>query len=340
VLFLLEEDGNQHLARVPVAGGAVERVVGGERDVSGFDVGGGGELAVLESEPQRPPEISAVAAGGALRRLTSVNDGFLAGIRLGKVERHRATSKDGTTVDWFLTLPPDAPERRKLPTILRIHGGPVGQFSTAFELEWQMLAAGGYAVLGANPRGSSGRGLAFSRAIWADWGHKDYEDLMAVVDQAVALGVADPERLGVGGWSYGGMMTNYVIAQTGRFQAAIAGAGAGNYMGNYGHDHYQYEYEAELGFPWKTADLWMKLSFPFFKAEAITTPTLFLGGELDWNVPLLNSEQMYEALRRLGRETELVVYPGESHSLKKPSYRKDRYERYLAWYGKHLMPGP
>ncbi len=121
-----------------------------------------------------------------------------------------------------------------MPTILRIHGGPVSQFSTAFSLEWQMLAAHGYAVVAANPRGSSGYGRAFSRAIWADWGNKDFEDVMAAVDGAVAMGVADPERLGVGGWSYGGILTNYVITKTGRFKAATSGASEVNYLANYG----------------------------------------------------------------------------------------------------------
>jgi len=123
-----------------------------------------------------------------------------------------------------------------------------------------------------------------------------------------------------------------VIAKTGRFKAAIAGAGAGLYLGNYGHDHYQRDWETELGLPWKTTALWLKLSSPFLQVEKITTPTLYMGGDQDWNVPLLNSEQMYEALRRLGRETELVVYPGEDHGIDRPSFQKDRYERMVRWY--------
>ena len=134
-------------------------------------------------------------------------------------------------MDGFVTRPPDAPQR-PLPTILRIHGGPVSQYSTAFRFEWQLFAANGYAVVAANPRGSSGYGHAFSRAIWADWGNKDYEDVMAAVDHVVEMGVADPQRLGVGGWSYGGILTNYVITQTDRFRAAISGASEVNYLSN------------------------------------------------------------------------------------------------------------
>jgi len=339
VLFLLEDRGNGHLARVSVEGGEVERLVEGEREVQAFDVAPGGAVVVLESSVQQPPEISAVT-GGRLQRLTHANEDFLKTIALGRVERFQAASRDGTVVDGFLTLPPGQVPGRRLPTILRIHGGPAGQFSTAFELEWQVLAARGYAVVAANPRGSTGRGTAYSRAIWADWGNKDYEDVMAVVDHVVGTGVADPDRLAVGGWSYGGILTDYVISKTTRFKAAISGASIANDLAGYGTDHYQYEYEVELGLPWKARDLWLGLSSPFFDVEKITTPTLFLCGALDMNVPLLNSEQLYQALRRVGRvDTELVVYPDQWHGIETPSYRKDRWERYLAWYDRFLRPG-
>ncbi len=339
IVFLLEDGGNVHLARVPAAGGAVERIVTGEREIEDFDAGPKGELAVLESQTTYPSEVSAVDGGDlrGLRRLTRVNDDFLGGIRLAKVERLRVKNPDGQAIDAFLTRPPDAPAGQRLPTLLRIHGGPVAQFSTGFQLEWQVLAAYGYAVVAANPRGSSGYGRAFSRAIFADWGNKDYDDVLAAVDHAITLGVADPERLGVGGWSYGGILTNYVVTKTGRFKAAISGASETNYLSNYGTDHYQKEWEAEIGLPWKNTDLWVRLS-PFFSVEKITTPTLLLCAGADVNVPCLNSEQLFQALRRLGRETELVIYPDQSHSLTKPSYIKDRFDRSLAWYDQHLKP--
>jgi dipeptidyl aminopeptidase/acylaminoacyl peptidase len=336
VYFLLEEGGNEHLARVPAAGGAVERTVDGERTVQTFDVGPKGELVVLESTPQRPSEVS-VVEGGALRPLSHVNDDLLKGIRLGAVQRIQATSADGIKIDAFLTLPPESKPGPRLPTILRIHGGPTSQYNTGFNTEWQMLAAQGYAVVAANPRGSTGYGRDFSRAIWADWGHKDFEDVMAAVDQAVALGVADPDRLGVGGWSYGGILTDYIITKTTRFKAAISGASESNHVANYGTDHYQREWEAELGLPWKNTDLWIKMS-PFYQVEKVKTPTLILCGGNDVNVPTLNSEQLYQALRRLGVETELIIYPNQSHGIAKPTYQKDRYERYIAWYDQHLKP--
>ena len=336
VYFVLEDGGNNHLTRVPASGGEIDRVFSDEASIRLFDIGPNGELVVLESQPHQPYEVSLVR-DGAFTRVTHVNDEFLAGIRLGSVERIQGRSADGTIIDAFLTRPPDSDPGEPLPTLLRIHGGPVSQYTTAFNTEWQILAAEGYNVVAANPRGSSGYGRDFSYAIWADWGNKDFEDVMAAVSRAVEMGAADPDRLGVGGWSYGGILTNYVITQTDRFKVAISGASEVNYLSNYGTDHYQRQWEAELGLPWENTDLWMEIS-PFFNVDKIVTPTLLMGGEDDVNVPTLNSEQMYQALRRLGRETELVVYPGQNHGIRRPSYQVDRYNRYIAWYDRFLRP--
>jgi dipeptidyl aminopeptidase/acylaminoacyl peptidase len=337
VYFLLEEGGNVHLARVPAAGGPVERVLNGDREINGFDLGKTGDIAVLESRPQQPVEVSFLARTATdAKRLTHTNDGFLSTIALGSVERFKAKSADGTQVDAFLTRPPFA-QTGRLPTILRIHGGPVSQYSTGFNMEWQILAAQGFAVVAANPRGSSGYGVAFSRTIWADWGNKDYQDVMAALDAAIAMGVADPDRLGVGGWSYGGILTDHVIAKTTRFKAAISGASEFNYLANYGNDHYQRQWEAELGLPWQNPQTWMRIS-PFFQLDKIMTPTLVLGGDQDMNVPIIGGQQLYQGLKRLGRDTELIVYPGETHSIRRPSFQRDRYERYIGWYSKYLKP--
>jgi len=338
VVFLLEDAGTQHVARVSIDSGAIDRPVAGEREVQAFDVGPRGELVVLESPLERPQEVSALV-DGTLTPLTRVNEVFLKGIRLGTVQRFKARSADGTAVDGFLTLPPGYVQGTRLPAILRIHGGPASQFAASFDFEWHVLAAQGYAVIAANPRGSTGYGTAFSRAIWADWGGKDVEDVLAAVDHVVGLGVADADRLGVGGWSYGGILTDYVISKTTRFKAAVSGSSIANMLAGYGTDHYQYEYEIELGLPWKARDRWLALSSSFFDVEKVTTPTLFMCGQLDMNVPLLNTEQLYQAVRRLGKaETQLVIYPDQWHSVVTPSYRKDRYERYIAWYDRFLKP--
>ena len=333
--FLLEDDRVTEVASVPAAGGKVQQLTRGRWFVSDLSVGPGGKVAVLASTPTVPAEVFAIEGEG-LRRLSRQNDDWLAGVRLAPVEEISFKSRDGTPIRGFLVRPVDSRPGTRVPTVLKIHGGPVYQFSNEFDFEWQLLAAHGYAVVAANPRGSSGRGEKFSTAIWADWGNKDGQDVLAAVDYVVAAGVADPGRLGVGGWSYGGILTNQVIARDRRFKAAISGAGQSNALSGYGTDQYVREYEAELGTPWANPDVYTRVSFPFFHADRIVTPTLFLCGDQDFNVPLINSEQMYQALRSLGRETELVIYPGEYHEIRKPSYRRDRLQRYLDWYGRYL----
>lgn len=337
IVFLLEDDQAEHLARVPAAGGPVERLVSGRRVVQAFTAARDGRIAVLATDPRRPAEVYAAEKGG-LRAISRQNDEWLAGVELATTEETRFRSADDTEIHGFLVRPPRS-EGARLPAVLRIHGGPVGQFENAFDTEWQWLAANGWLVIAANPRGSSGRGEAFQTAIYADWGHRDAEDVVAAVDAAVARGLADPDRLAVGGWSYGGMLTNYVIASTRRFKAATSGAGTSNALTGYGTDQYIREYEQELGTPWKNFDSYLKVSFPFLHADRIATPTLFLCGDQDFNVPLINSEQMYQALRSLGVPTELVIYPGQKHGIRKPSFVRDRLERYVAWYDRFARGG-
>lgn len=335
ILFLLEDDRVTSLASVPARGGTVQSLTKGRRLVSDFSIGPGGKVALLASTPAAPAEVFALEGGG-LRGLSRQNDQWLRNIQLAPVEEISFESRDGTPINGFLVRPVGHRSGMRVPTVLRIHGGPVYQFSNEFDFGWQLLAAEGFAVVAANPRGSSGRGEKFSTAIWADWGNKDGQDVIAAVDYVVAQGVADPDRLGVGGWSYGGILTNQVIARDRRFKAAISGSGQSNALAGYGTDQYVREYEAELGTPWGNTETWLKVSYPFFHADRIVTPTLFLCGEKDFNVPLLNSEQMYQALRSLGRQTRLVIYPGEYHEIRKPSYQRDRLQRYLDWYGRYL----
>ena len=248
-------------------------------------------------------------------------------------------SKDGVRVGSMLLKPPGYREGTRYPTIAYVHGGPVGQDGYGFDYISQALAAQGYLVVNPNYRGSSGRGHAFSRAIYADWGNLEIQDIHAVMDKLVADGLADRERLGIGGWSYGGINTNFAIASDTRFAAAVSGASASNYITGYGTDQYIWQYENELGLPWKSPEAYFRMSYPFFHADRIETPTLFMCGELDFNVPLVNSEQMYQALRSLNVPTQLVIYPGQYHGLSKPSYIQDRLERMVAWYAKYLGGG-
>jgi len=334
----LEDDRVVKLVRVPVNGGKPEPVLEGQRAVTAFDVSPTGRIAALASTLTTPPEVFAMEEAGP-RPLSRQNDSLLAGLRLATPEETTFKSKDGTVIHGFMLKPPDYHEGVRYPTILQIHGGPVSQFQCQLRFDWQLYAAHGYVVIAANPRGSSGRGEAFARAIFADWGNKDGQDVLAAVDDAVKRGIADPKRLGIGGWSYGGILTNLVIAQDKRFKAATSGASMSNMLAGYGTDMYIREWETELGTPWTSSSNYIKLSYPFLHADRIVTPTLFMCGEKDFNVPLLNSEQMYEALRSLGRDTQLVIYPGQFHGLTKPSYIKDRLQRYLDWYDRHLKTG-
>jgi dipeptidyl aminopeptidase/acylaminoacyl peptidase len=334
--FTMEDEGERPLARVPVAGGAVEPVIGGRQVVDELSVGPAGEVVATVTDPQSPPEIFRWA-DGELEQRSFLHRELLSEITLGAVEKVSFASADGTPIEGFVFKPPGFEEGRQYPTILEIHGGPQAQYDWRFDFDAQLYAAHGYLVLHPNPRGSTGYGQDFCLAIWRDWGGPDSEDVIAAVDDAIARGWADPERLAVGGWSYGGMLTNHVITKTDRFAAAATGASAALYVVNYAHDQYQRWWEQELGLPWKAEAraLYEKLS-PFNRIENVTTPTLILGGEEDWNVPIINSEQLYLALKRLGVETRLVVYPGEYHGIDTPSHAKDLRERHLDWFGEHL----
>ena len=331
--FWVEDDAAQWLGRVSLDGGAIQPALKGRRVVQ-FISQMGAKTAVLASNFLSPSEVYALE-GEKLRPLSRANDALLEQLRLAPVEETRFKSADGTQIHGFLVRPPSAAAGR-LPTVLRIHGGPHLQYGASFSPEWQIFAANGYAVVAANPRGSTGRGQDFAKAIYAAWGTVDVQDVLAAVDDAVGRGVADPNRLGVGGWSYGGMLTNYTIASDQRFKAATSGASISNILAGYGTDQYIRDYETELGKPWEKLETWMKVSYPFYHADRIVTPTLFLAGDKDFNVPLLNSEQMYQALRSQGVDTQLIVYPGQFHGLKRPSFIRDRMQRYLDWYAARL----
>ena len=335
--YLVADDRNEYPAEVEQTGKGVKRLLSQGGTVLSWDTAAG-HTAVLYTNDTAPGELYALE-NGALRKLTTHNDALAAELDLVSTEDVECKSKDGADVHALLTRPGDFKAGSPVPTILFIHGGPNGQDGHTFDFLRQWLATRGYAELNVNYRGSSGRGQAWSQAIFADWGDKEVLDLKAAVDKAIAIGVADPARLAVGGWSYGGILTDYMIASDSRFKAAISGAGTAFPLSFYGVDQYILQYDNELGPPWKAAQLYLKLSYPLLEADKrIHTPTLFMGGTSDFNVPLLGGEQMYQALRSLGVPTELVVYPGQFHGFTRPSYIKDRYERWLAWYDKYLKP--
>jgi dipeptidyl aminopeptidase/acylaminoacyl peptidase len=336
VVALVEDDCQRYIATFDVARGTMKKIAGGDRSFTAVESDKKGNWIAFMSEPQLPSELYAVEAG-KVRRLTEVQNKFVDSLSLATVEKFTSTSKDGTTVSGLIFYPPNKP-KQKLPTIFYIHGGPTSQDEFTFDLTRQMFAAQGYAVAAVNYRGSLGRGLQFSKTISGDWGNKEVLDILGAADYLVAKGITDPDKMGIAGWSYGGILTDYTIASDTRFKAASSGAGVAAPLSLYGVDQYINQYENEIGLPWKdnNVEKYLKLSYPFLHADRIKTPTQFMVGEKDFNVPAVGSEQMYQALRSIGLPTELLIYPGQFHGFTQPSFIKDRFERYFAWFDKYL----
>jgi dipeptidyl aminopeptidase/acylaminoacyl peptidase len=345
IFVTVVDDRVQYPARVYLANGRAERLLTYKSVITAPSLGPDGALAVLAASDTEPAEVAALTPGtgalgaaGGLRRLSHQNDTWLKGVQLGTTEEFTARSKDGTEVHGLIVKPGAFQAGQKYPTLLRIHGGPNSQDEHAFNFEREFFAAHGYVVVAVNYRGSNGRGSAYQKAIFADWGGKEVVDLLGAMDYVQTLPYVDATRLGIGGWSYGGILTDYVIATDTRFKAATSGAGSALQLSMYGVDQYITQYEAEIGPPWKSPDLWIKISYPFFHADRIKTPTLFMVGEKDFNVPAAGSEQMYQALKSLGVDTQLVIYPGQFHGITIPTYKIDRLQRYVDWYDKYLKP--
>ncbi|WP_291989072.1 S9 family peptidase [Luteitalea sp.] len=339
ITFVVTDDREQYVASVAARGGAITRITSGQQVVRSLaDSPADDHLAVTVSSARQPDEIYALD-GGTLRKLTGHNDWMAKELTLGTVKPVEFTNKEGVRIGALLTLPPAVTTANRLPFILHIHGGPNGQDSYGFNVDREWIAANGYAVLQVNYRGSHGRGQAFQSAIFGDWGNKEVADLLAGVDWAIKEGIADPARLGIGGWSYGGILTNYTIASDPRFKGAVSGAGSSLQLTMYGTDQYIVQYETEMGQPWKTMDRWMKVSYPFFKIDQIKTPTMFMAGEKDFNVPAIGSEQMYQGLKSVGTTTRLIIYPGQFHGITRPSYRRHRLEQWVGWFDTHVKGG-
>ncbi len=327
------DDRERYLASYSLSG-QFQRQTQGQYIVSSLESHPTGSWLAMVSTPQRPAEIYAIEQNN-FRRITTIHEPFFSKIQLADVEGFSSKSKDGTLVSNILYRAVGK-DKSPQPTIFFIHGGPVAQDEYSFDLSRQMLAAAGYNVVAVNYRGSNGRGLAYCQVISGDWGNKEVLDILGSADYVVKNGIADATKLGIGGWSYGGILTDYTIATDTRFKAAASGAGVAMISSMYGVDQYILQYEHEIGSPWKHFDKYVKLSYPFLKADKIKTPTQFMVGESDHNVPAVGSEQMYQALKVLGIPTELIVYPNQFHGITVPSYQVDRFERYIKWFDKYL----
>lgn len=334
ILALVETPESVRLAAINPVDGAATFLTPDRATAYDFAASAGGQIAVLRGDKLHPNEVFSVEGAALTAHNAWTNDRVQPGLRDVVYK-----SGDGAVIRGLMMTPPGW-RKGPTPTLFALHGGPVWQWQHEFDLAWQTYAAAGFVVIGVNPRGSSGRGQAFAKALWRDWGGVEVRDVKAGVDWAIAEGVADPARLGVYGWSWGGILTNYMIASDPRFAAAISGAGMGNFLAAYGTDQYAVYYDVELGAPFENPELWRKLSYPFFEARRIRTPTLYQCADDDDNVPCLGALQMYSALRRTGVPTRLVVFPDETHSLSRPSYLEKEIDMNIAWFRQWMAPKP
>ena len=339
IYAMLEDDGRVDLVSVATDGGAMTRPVSGKVAVQSAAVTPAGALIAYISGPKLPGDFFVLDtpqdSSAARRRLTHVNADVLDKVFLSDAEELRFPTVDGTEIQTFVYKPRDFDPDKQYPAILWLHGGQESQYDYGFNFRVQLFAANGYVVVMPNVRGSGGRGQKFALALNKSYGVKDVEDVIVATDYVIKQGYVDADRLGIGGWSSGGTLTNFVIAKTQRFKGAISGASVGWYTTTYGHDPYLLWWHTELGAPWKNRDLWDSIS-PFMHVENITTPTLFIHGEKDWNQPVIHSEQMYQAMKYLGREALLVVYPDAYHGIRRPTYHQDMLRRFVAWFEKYV----
>jgi len=340
IVFAVEDGGNNDLYRTSADGSTCEPILQG-RGVTGYDAAGG-EVVYTASTPTTFSELYL-----ADDPVTQVGAAFTSRRELSEPERFTAVSKDGSEVDAWIMRPAGFEEGTRYPVLLNIHGGPFTQYTTKFFDEFQVLAGGGYAVVYSNPRGSSGYSEEWGRAIRGPgeagpgWGTVDYEDLMAVTDEALRrFPFCDPERVGVLGGSYGGFMTSWIVGHTDRFRAACSERAVNNFSAEAGSSDIGIWFKGYAGTHWfEDRETHTKIS-PSTYAPEITTPLLILHSEDDLRCPVANAEELFAILRILGREVEFVRFPhGEGHELSRsgtPRHRVMRFEVLLDWFDRYL----
>ena len=299
-----------------------------------FDLARNGALAFVGGAATEPEELWLQSGQGSAVRVSKFNESW-GEFALVKPEFFRYKSFDGLEIEAALLKPANAASGVRLPMIVLVHGGPTGAWSDSIETWGQLLVAQGFAVFYPNIRGSTGYGERFVEMNRGDWGGTDFRDVMAGVDYMIAQGVADPNRLGIGGWSYGGYMSEWAITQTTRFKAAVSGAGLANLASEFGTEAGPSYDEWFYGLPYENLDGFMKSS-PVKYLKNARTPTLILQGDADTTDPLGQSQELYRGLKHYGVEAEMVVYPREPHGLREEKHLLDRLNRIVAWYETHL----
>lgn len=333
-ILLLAADGfTRKLVRYSSTGSR-EDVATPETMPSSFAVDENGDIAFVGENFTAPQELWLARASQQPKQFPKFNQSFDSSI-LAKPELYKYKSFDGLEIEATLLKPTSSDAKSKLPLIALIHGGPTGAWESSIESWGQLLAARGYVVFYPNIRGSVGYGEKFAESNRADWGGGDFKDVMAGVDDLVKKGIADPDRLGIGGWSYGGYMSEWAITQTPRFKAAVSGAGMADLISEYGTEQHPSYDEWFWSVPYEKPEGFLNSS-PFLHLKNVKTPTLILQGDADTVDPLGQSQELYRGLKRYGVETELVVYPREPHGFHEEKHLIDRLNRILAWYDAHM----
>ena len=314
--------------------GGAQRVDGLAVNPSAFARTADGTLIYAGETATQAPELWIKAPGAPARAITTFNARWAARPVVAP-ELVKYTSADGVEIEAALLKPTALGQ--PLPAVILVHGGPTGRWSDTFEPWGQLLAARGYAVLYPNVRGSTGYGQRFVEMNRGDWGGGDFKDVMAGADWLVARGIADPNRIGIGGWSYGGYMAAWAVTQTPRFKAAVSGAPVIDMASEFGTENGSAYDEWFYGTPYEKLDGFIKSS-PITFVKHAKTPTLLLQGEDDTTDPIGQSQQFYRGLKRYGVESDLVLYPREPHGLREEKHLLDRLTRILAWYDKYLQP--
>jgi dipeptidyl aminopeptidase/acylaminoacyl peptidase len=340
VYFLAANFGESNIYEASLNGASPRAVVQGAASVRSFSVVGS-NLAYTRTDDRTPIEVWLAGADGANpHAVSSFNTELVKKWELSTPQMFWFDSFDQTRVQGWLIPPLNASRNKQYPLILVVHGGPHGMYGYNFDLTYQAEASRGYGILYINPRGSAGYGQVFSDGCVKDWGGGDFKDLMSGLDYAIAHNPwIDSKNLAITGLSYGGYMTNWAITQTQRFKAAVASGSLSNLIAFYGTSLYQDLIHTEFnGMPWDgdNYDLLWKHS-PLAFVKNVKTPTLFIHGERDNDVPISEAEQMYTALRRRGIEAEFLRYPREGHGLREPIHRVDQIKRSLAWFDKYLQ---
>lgn len=341
VYFQVSERGMVHLYRADVESRRATPVVGGQRVVLSHSLSAdGSRAAFVVTAALLPNDVYAVSLDrpglAGERRLTAVNQDYLREVALSEPERFEFHAEGGPPVEGWILRPRAAGQA---PGVVEIHGGPQIMYGYAFFLEFQLLAAAGFAVIYANPRGSMGYGQKFVAAIRGDWGNEDFADVMAGTDAAVRLGGIDPRRLGIAGGSYGGFMTNWAIGHTDRFRAAVTMRSISNMYSFFGTSDFGYTEDEEFkGPPWEKAAEYLRRS-PISYLAKVSTPLLVIHSELDFRTPIEQGEQFYVALKYLRRPVKMLRFPGETHDLSRagqPWHRVHRLEAIVDWFRQHL----